>query len=265
MLGKAWGHRSTAAVLLAIAGVMGAAGSSASAAILWGLDTDDDQLFTLDTGSGVVNEIGTLPAFDFGGLDFDGSGNLYALLDTVNGSELFLVNPNDASAVSLGASSKVFESFEIMAGTAYSADVFEENLYSVSLLDGSPTLIGSHDTDAGDNRITGLASDGTNLFGTRHFDLDLVQLNTGTGGVDSIIGVHGLSDASNLAYGDGKFWTIPAFSQTLYSLSAFDASATLEFSGLSALGHVTGLTTPEPATLSLLALSGLALMRRRRG
>src|SRR5688572_552895 len=110
------------------------------AAVLWGLDTTPDRLFTLDTSNGNVTNIGVLPAFNFGGLDFDGSGNLYALLD----SSLYSVNPGTAAATLIGtAAGRVFESFEIIGGVGYSADVFNESLYSINLATGQATLIGS--------------------------------------------------------------------------------------------------------------------------
>jgi len=262
----------TIRVLALASALVALASGHAEATLLWGLDTDDDTLFTVDNVSGAVNTIGGLPSFTFGGLDFDSSGNLYALLlspDFV--AELYLVDPNDASSILVGSSNRVFESFEIIGSTGYSADVFEENLYSVNLLDGSATLIGSHNTDAGDNRITGLASDEATLFGTRIFSEDLVRLNA-LGGVDAVIGVHGLSSNTSLAFADGVFWSIPALTNTLYSLSPVNAAPTAVFPGLPGLGHVTGLTAaprqevPEPGTLSLLgvALLGTVGYLRRR-
>ncbi len=226
---------------------------------LWGLDTDDDTLFTLDSDTGAVNTIGTLPGFGFGGLDFY-NGDLYALLD----DQLYQVDPSDASATPIGAASgQVFESFEIIDGVGYTADVFDETLYSISLADGSATLIGSHDETEGDDRVTGLAEAGGALYGTRFSQLDIVELDTATGGVIDNVGTHGLSASTSLAYGDGLFWTSPAFTQELYSLSPTDGSATLVQSGLTDLGHVTGLSTiPEPTSLLVLGLAGLLIRRR---
>lgn len=235
-----------------------------SGPLLWGLDTGDDTLFTLDLNTGTVNAIGSLPSFYFGGLDWDSSGNLYAILsDGRFNSSLYSVNPINASTTLLGLTGHAFESFEIINDSGYSADVSDISLYSVNLSNGSATLIGSHDTGSGDNRLTGLASDGVNLYGTRLIERELVQLDTSTGGVQHVIGDHGLSSATSLAFLDGRFWTIPATSKTLYSLDPLNANPTVEFSGLTELGHVTGLTVPEPTTLLFLGLGGLALRKKR--
>jgi hypothetical protein len=264
-------------ILLALTGVMllFAAPTSARADILWGLDTGPDTLIKVDTSTGAVTTVGALPAFSFGGLDFDSSGQLYALLLTfgANSAQLFKVDRNTGAATLVGGADKIFESFEILGNVGYSADVFEENLYSIDLSTGAATLIGSHDTTGGDDRVTGLASmTEADLFGTRFFHQDLVKLNPATGGVDAVIGVHGLSASTSLAFAAGVFWTIPASTGDLYSLNPGDGSATLVFSGLE-VDHVTGLTSevqaiPEPTTLALCGLIGAGLvgyrLRRRK-
>lgn len=242
------------------------AGVAPAGPLLWGLDTSQDTLFTLDLDDGTVTTIGALPSFDFGGLEWDSAGNLYALLSSGN---LYAVNPADASTTLLGSSGKTFESFEIINNVGYSADVFEKNLYSVNLADGSATLIGSHDTDGNDNRVTGLASDESVLYGVRIYDEDLVRLNIGTGGVDQVIGST-MSNLTSLAYYDGMLYTIPSVSGALYSINPTDASMTQLYTGLN-LNHVTGLTgpynvIPAPGAI-LLGSIGLGLvnwLRRRR-
>jgi hypothetical protein len=250
------------ALLTMAALLIGCTAGTASAGLLWGLDTLDDQLFTLDTTTGTVTNIGTLPAFQFGGLDFDDQGNLYAILN----STLYLIDPNDASAVTIGLVSGVtFESFEIIDGVGYAADVYGEMTYTIDLADASITALGSHDTDGNDNRITGLASDGTSLWGVRVFDADVVALSLLDGSVTHVVTTSAPADMTSLAYGGGLLWTAPAFGDDLYTINPADGTISVAMSGLQGLGlgHVTGLTTPEPASLSLLALGSLALLRRR--
>jgi probable HAF family extracellular repeat protein len=221
--------------------------NQASALTLWGLDRIGYRLFTLDTETGTVYDIGILPAFKYGGLDFDNSGNLYALLNNdPTFTNLYLVNKDDGSTTLIGSQNKVFESFEIIGDIAYSADVFEEALYEISLIDGSYILIGSHDEGETDDRITGLASDGVNLYGTRFIREDLVQINKDTGAIDMVIGTHGLRQTTSLAFGDNLYWTAPWDTSELYSLDSL-ASPTLVFSDLTDIVELMGLTVgPTP-------------------
>ena len=100
--------------------------------------------------------------------------------------------------------------------------------------------------------------------------MDVIEISTATGGIDAVVGVHGLASNTGIAHASGSFWAIPAVSGTLYSLTVAGAAPTLEHGGLG-LSHVTGLTgdgnaVPEPGSLALLALGlgGIVVARRRR-
>jgi hypothetical protein len=208
-------------------------------AILYGLTDDGNSLFTVDTATGNVTTVGTLPAFgNSAGLDFDASGSLYAFVSSQDQPVtcgfvqcLYRVDPTDASTISLGGNDLgPFPGFEIIGDRAFasldiSSNPFGSDLYSISLLDGSPTLIGAF----GGQTPVGLASDGVSLFGTS--SQGLVEIDTGTGAILGLVGVHGVPDPTNVAYADGSFWIIPFYGDDLYSVDPLDGTATLVHTG----------------------------------
>jgi hypothetical protein len=204
-----------------------------------------------------------------GGLDFH-SGGLYGI--NGEGASLYSINTSTGAATLIGPTGVLaaLESFEIIDGVGYSQDTLENTLYSISLGTGSATAIGGYDDDFG--RVTGLAEWNGVLYGIRFFHGDLVILDPTTGGISSVVGVHGLSNATSLALADGRFWTKPAFDPYLYSLDP-STGAPLTWGGVG-FEHITGLAGPEPleapvpepstAALLCVGLGTLAARRRRR-
>lgn len=239
--------------------------ATSHALLLYGLETNNDDLFTIDTDTGTVNTVGGLGTnWGLGGLAFNNS-DLYGI-NTDNA--LYSINTLTGAASLVGGTGAAgtLESFAIINGVGFSQDVFTNDLYQIDLATGAASLLGGYSG----TRVTGLTTDGVNLFGTRIFDKDIVQLDILTGGILDNLGSHNLSDDTSLAYADGLFYTIPALSDSLYSLD-MTANPTLLYSGLG-LGHVTGLTgpsiasVPEPSTLFLLGggLLGMIGISRRK-
>lgn len=70
--------------------------------------------------------------------------------------------------------------------------------------------------------------------------------------------------AAGLVFGaDGTLWTGNYNENKLYTMDKTTAVVTF-FDDLPGVGTVTGLSVPEPMTLSLLAIGGLSLIRRKR-
>lgn len=236
--------------------------------MLYGIETVQDSLFTVENTTGAVNIVGPLGVeWFFGGIAFDSSGNLFGVEQS--DGFLYTINKDTGQATFVGATGTFNpESLAIIDNVGYTQARTEPGgpnmLYSIALGTGTATEIGSYEGD----RVQGLASVNNQLFGTRYTPMELVRLDMATGLIAESIGAHGLGSGTSLAWADDRFWMIPTTTGNLYSLNPTDAVPTLEFSGLS-LGHVTALTAapiPEPSTLLLLGtgLLGVVGIARRR-
>jgi len=243
MMAKVLFPKSLSFLLLIVLTII--SGVPAQGTMLYGIDTLQDELFTVDNTSGTVNIIGSLGVtWAYGGLALDSSGNLFGL---EHDGFLYSVNKNTGLATYIGSTGTFQpESLAIIDNVGYTQARTEPGgpnmLYSITLGTGTATEIGAYEGD----RVQGLASTNNQLFGTRYTPEELVRLGISTGQIAETIGVHSLSSGTSLAWADDSFWMIPTTSGNLYSLDPTNAVANLEFSGLS-LSHVTALTCSPSA------------------
>lgn len=235
--------------------------STASADVLYGMDLGDGSIFTLDTSNGSLNKFFGHGVNNFGGLDFDAAGNLYM----EQFGQLTKVDLGGGGDTQIGNNGLALESFTILGNKAYSADVFDGNMYSVDLNNASGSLLGSYgDTNT---RICDLADDDANrIWGVRIFQQDIIRIDPATGANLGVVASGLPANVTSLAFGsNNNLWFIPAFETTLYSVDLGTGKVSAVLQGLN-VSHVTGLTgrVPAPGSAALLAVAGLAATRRRR-
>jgi hypothetical protein len=200
----------------------------------------------------------------------DSSGDLYSLgfSDALGQAGFVRIDPSTGigtlvapNASSLDVRGLAFDASDTLFAIADAGGVGTDRLYTIELSDGTGQLVGS----TGFLNVAGLEYDPSTdtLFawdttGTR----GLITINTATGtGTDVSLLAGGTLDIQALAIGpDGNLF---GARENLYSVNA----STGAFSLVSNIGEdIRGLAfvIPEPASAALLAMGGLALLRRRR-
>jgi len=224
-------------------------------------NTDDTYIFTLDTDTGEMAKYYGHPVDDISALDFDSSGQLYALT-THALYRIDLYNPSNNEMIAYGAD-WVFESFEIIDDVGYTNHVFDGGLIALDLETGEDTLVGQ--VGGGANRLTGLASNdlfpprrGGPLYAGRVFRDDIVTVDPVTAEITGTVAVI-RETLVNLAYGsDHSLWFIDSSDSTLYRVDIATGIVSTFMKKLD-LSNVTGLAAvpdapalwPEIITTSL--------------
>lgn len=225
------------------------------------------------------------PTVGMGGLDFDGAGNLYsyASFGGPPGSGLYSVNTTTGAATSVGNSGQPLQdlAWNPTNNTMYGINSVGNvaTLYTVNLANGATASAGVVTGLPATNLEVGLAIDSTGRFFIHDIASDRIFRGAGLAMTASIL----LSRDTNFSQGmtidwsrndQGYHGTIgnnPAFFSHLYrfdtGLAAWTDGGTFgvpdgTFPTVET-GDLAIAPIPEPATVGLLILGGLALLRRR--
>ena len=268
-------------LLIAVAGIGLLPGRARANTMLFAWDTrtfGDDVLISLDTSgpNGVAvgsadPTYGVIAEIEFGG------GIIYGA-DTGDNTLLHSIDPAtgaplDVLSLTFPGEGDVVTSLEFVGETLYAGLTTEGGgptyLSTIDLVSGVVNVIGA--TGFG-SPFGGLAYDGSAMYGISAGGSagELFTVNLGTGAATSV-GLVTLGGASigttALEFGDdGVLYSLPKPNDSLLMghLLSVDP-ATGEATDLGDTGiELVALTTPEPVTLCLLGLGGVALLRRRK-
>ncbi|MCK4625357.1 MAG: PEP-CTERM sorting domain-containing protein [Phycisphaerae bacterium] len=242
-----------------------------SAVEAWGYSVQsdgDDCLYRINLTSGTATKIGPVGYGDVEGLSFQpGTGILFGWN---NGGHLITIDLVSGTGTYVGPSGV---SGQFDAGLTFdgNGDLFvskstDSELYSANPNTGLVSLIGYTSgmdvialEDAGGNSLWGVSQE--------HDDqpLSFVSLSKITGAA-TLIGNVGLGSGVSHGVGidytpDGTLWGI-ADSGAIFTIDTVTGQGTVTANTLSGFEGLAVI--PEPATLSLLAVGAMALIRRRR-
>lgn len=221
-------------------------------------DSDSQGLYTLDTATGEALHIGE------SGVTGSTVGLAPStLLDLLYGSKwlgLLHLNADGSGARDVGGVGNEGLAFDIESETLYGS--INGRFRTIDPVDGS--VIRTLNPPGAD--VEGLAFGNGGVYGLARFESDLYFYNPdqkswstiGDTGVEWDLAGLAFDPATNTLYGKGEQDT------NLYSIDPITARATLiGATGLSEGGGL-AFVIPEPATLLLLGMGSLALLRRRR-
>lgn len=283
---------STRKTLTALVALSLALAGTAQADTLWGVTNGINdsgfwtggEIFTVDSVTGQASVLYSYNNIQgFGDIAVSDGGDVYVTY-AVNYTfdKLAKVNMADGSfdwVVDLGGSNDQVNALEFVNGTLYgiTGGGIASNLIQFTLNGASTT-----GANLGSVGVMGINSDGDLVLDPVSGDilatfwdgrpqtgatfLDSIALGTPpvtTGGPNlstgsNYVGVAGLAFDSN-----GTLFAGSYYDQQLYTVNPITGAATASWDISSTIsGGITGLSVPEPTTLGLLALGGLALLRR---
>ncbi len=254
---------------------------------LVGVEQDTGRLFSISTADASLTLIGYTGVDNLGALEMSPDGILYGI---TTDAQLYSIDPTTALATKvLDLDTGRLTGYEGSLafgsdGTAYATNfgpVTYPRLLSLDLTTGAGTQIGFFDNMSSVRRdVNGLGwrDDGV-LVGLDRYTNSLVEIDPTTGVISSTIttytepvfgGIGGMalgSDYGFFATGGPISDANAPGSNELYSFDPYTGVATKigNFNSTIFSDGFAGLAVvPEPATLMLLGLGGLSLLRRRR-
>lgn len=243
-------------------------------AILYGSDTDNQKLYTIDATNAGAIEVGSFGVEGYmAGLAYDADNDI--MYGTTTGTDkLYSIDYTTGSTTFIGDLGVT-----LMHGLAYdnSTDTLfgvfgtigGDGLYRIDVGTGNSTLIGNighlyggpHDTVCG-LAVHPITNDLYGVIGGPTYGSALVRINKTTGSGTLLHEYSCILNMSGLAFlPDGILYATDNWSGYLYTLDILSGSS--QVIGDTGLGNALGLTcVPEPATVLLLGL-GILLIKGR--
>jgi len=275
----------TRALLIATAALLVGGSSAMATQNIFGVDWELGFLYDVDPVTGAASNARDTGLKNLTGITEGDDGFFYTIQAGVS-SELYKINPISGASTFVGATNKEFVTegdidFDPTDGTLYAIQETVGNsrgLFTVNPNDGTTVEIGNITEDGGD--LSAMAFDDTGqlwVLDTAGTSDRLLKVDKSDGSIldeallsialGSVAGMDFDADTGDLFVADG----LANGTDKLYTLDISGlrggAGTLTEIGDLNLDDGLSGLelsAIPEPATLALLAMGGIALIRRRR-